>query len=127
MEAVMKIPLAAGLFALTTGWAFAAVNLNTATVDELVALPGIGPVKAQAIIDHRTAHGPFKSIEGLKDVKGIGAKRFEKLKPEIIVAGPAPKPAAAAKADPASARGSKGEIVATGAAKRDPAVPRAKP
>ena len=125
----MRIPLAAGLFAFTTGWAFAAVNLNTATVDELVALPGIGPVKAQAIIDHRTAHGPFKSIEGLKDVKGIGATRFEKLKPELTVAGPAPKPtsAAAAKAEPTLARGSKGEIVATGAGKRDAAGSRAKP
>lgn len=123
----MRIPLAAGLFALTTSWAFAAVNLNTATVDELVALPGIGPVKAQAIIDHRSTHGPFKSIEGLKDVKGIGAKRFEKLKPEITVAGSPPKAVTAAKGEPASARGSKGEVVATGTAKRDAATPRPKP
>lgn len=96
------------------GTALAAVNLNTATKDELVALPGIGPAKAQAILDHRKAHGPFKSVEDLKDVKGIGAKRFEKLKPELTVSGPsAGKPAAvAAKADPKAApgRAAQGEV-----------------
>jgi competence protein ComEA len=70
-------------------FAHSAVNLNSATKDELVALPGIGPAKAQAILDYRKANGPFKSVEELKDVKGIGAKRFEKLKPELTV-GPAP-------------------------------------
>jgi competence protein ComEA len=127
MEEVMRFLLAAWLFALSTGWAFATVNLNTATKDELVALPGIGPAKAQAIIDYRTTHGPFKSVEQLKDVKGIGAKRFEKLKPEITVAGAAPKATTAAKADPVPARGSKGEIVASGTAKRDSGTARAKP
>lgn len=123
----MKLLLAAGLFALSTGWAIAAVNLNTATKDELIALPGIGPAKAQAIIDYRTAHGPFKSVEELKDVKGIGAKRFEKLKPELTVTATAPKPGSAAKADTATARGSKGEIVPTGTAKREATATRTKP
>ena len=91
----MRALLAAWLFAASSGIAFAAVNLNTATKDELVALPGIGPAKAQAILDYRKAHGPFKSVEELKDVKGIGAKRFEKLKPELTVAAPPSKPAAA--------------------------------
>ena len=58
-------------------------------VDGLVAVPGIGPTKAQAIVDHRSAHGPFKSVDDLKSVKGIGAKRLEKLRPELTV-GPAP-------------------------------------
>ena len=53
-------------FALCSGAALAALNLNTATKDELVALPGIGPAKAQAILDYRSAHGPFKAIEELK-------------------------------------------------------------
>ena len=81
-------------------------NLNTATKEELVALPGIGPAKAQAIIDYRTAHGAFKSVEELKDVKGIGAKRFEKLKAELTVA----PPVKAASAGGRSAAAAKGEI-----------------
>jgi len=71
---------------LASSYADALVNLNTATRDELIALPGIGPAKAQAILDYRTQHGGFKSVDELKDVKGIGARRFEKLKPELTVA-----------------------------------------
>lgn len=75
--------------ALASPLACAALNLNTATKDELVALSGIGPAKAQAILDYRAQHGGFKSVDELKDVKGIGARRFEKLKPELTV-GPTP-------------------------------------
>jgi len=99
--------LLAVVLAFAAQFANAALNLNTATKDELVALSGIGPAKAQSIIDYRTQHGGFKSVDELKDVKGIGARRFEKLKPELTV-GPVPaktvarqdaKPAAAAKAE----------------------------
>ena len=108
--------------------ALAAININTATKDELVSLPGIGPAKAQAIVDYRKAHGPFKTVEDLKDVKGIGAKRFEKLKPDLSVSGassakPAVKPEAKAGAP---ARTSQGDITAA-AAKRDAATAPAKP
>ena len=48
------------------------MNLNTATVAELDGLPGIGPVLAQRIVDHRTSSGPFGSVEELDDVPGIG-------------------------------------------------------
>ena len=66
--------------------AAAAVNINTATQDEFVALhKGLGPAKAQAIIDYRKANGPFKSVDDLRHVKGIGAKRLEKLRPELTV------------------------------------------
>jgi competence protein ComEA len=75
--------------------AAAAVNINTATKDELVALPGIGPAKAQAILDYRKLNGPFKSVDDLKNVKGIGAKRLDKLRPDLSV-GPAPPKVAAA-------------------------------
>jgi competence protein ComEA len=78
---------------LASQLACAALNLNTATREELVALSGIGPAKAQAIIDYRTQHGGFKTVEELKDVKGIGARRFERLKSEITVAPAAVKTA----------------------------------
>src|SRR5436305_15182372 len=75
--------------ALFSQWALAAVNLNTATKEELIALPGIGPAKAQAILDYRKTNGAFKTVEDLKDVKGISANRFEKLKGEMAVTPPA--------------------------------------
>ena len=80
-------------FACASQLAVAALNLNTASKDELVALSGIGPAKAQAIIDYRAQHGGFKTLDELKDVKGIGARRFEKLKPELTLAPVAAKPA----------------------------------
>ncbi|MBP8007197.1 MAG: ComEA family DNA-binding protein, partial [Burkholderiales bacterium] len=66
--------------------ALAAVDLNSATRDELVAVPGIGPTKAQAIVDHRTANGPFKSVDDLRDVKGFRGKLVDRLRPELTVA-----------------------------------------
>jgi competence protein ComEA len=91
----------------------AAVNINTATQDEFIALhKGLGPAKAQAIIDYRKANGPFKSVDDLRHVKGIGAKRLEKLRPELTV-GPPTKVAAAgsAKGDAkAAGPAAKGEI-----------------
>ena len=117
----MQRLLLALVLALFAGAALAALNINSATKDELVALPGIGPAKAQAILDHRKAHGPFKSIEELKDVKGIGAKRFEKLKGELTVAGATPKPAQQASAPKAAGtpqRAVKGEVTMAG--KSDP-------
>lgn len=57
------------------------IDINTASKTELEALPGIGPVKAQAIIDKR----PFKTIDDIKDVKGIGDVTFDKIKDSITV------------------------------------------
>lgn len=85
---------------LAVPYALAAVNLNTATKDELVALPGIGPAKAQAILDYRKANGPFKTVDDLRNVKGIGAKRLEKLRSDVSVGGPPPKVAAVAGGKP---------------------------
>lgn len=56
------------------------VNINTASAEELQTLPNIGPQKAQAIIDYRTEHGNFTSLDDLKNVSGIGEKILDGLK-----------------------------------------------
>ncbi|VEF47722.1 membrane bound high-affinity DNA-binding receptor [Bacillus freudenreichii] len=61
------------------------VNINKADLSELQTLSGIGPAKAQAIIDYREQDGPFKQAEDLKNVSGIGEKTFEKLQESISV------------------------------------------
>lgn len=64
---------------------FAAVNINTATQSELEAVKGLGPAKAQAIIQHREANGNFKSLDELDNVKGFGKASIEKMKGELSV------------------------------------------
>ena len=59
------------------------LNLNTATLDQLTTLPGIGPKTAQLILEYRTKNGGFKKIEELMNVKGIGEKSFLKIKPLV--------------------------------------------
>lgn len=61
------------------------VNINTASADELDALPGVGPATAQAIIDERESNGAFTSAEDIMRVSGIGEKKFAKLKSSICV------------------------------------------
>ena len=65
--------------------AFAKVNINTADVEELTTLPGIGPAKAEAIVQYRNDKGQFKKIEDLTGVKGIGDKIVDKIKPEVTI------------------------------------------
>ena len=63
----------------------APVDINTATNGELEQLPGIGPKIAAAIVEHRSTNGPFRSIEDLLLVKGIGPKKLEALRNSIVV------------------------------------------
>ena len=61
------------------------IDINTASAEELESLPNIGPTLAQSIIDHRTAHGPFATIEGIMEVRGIGEGLFEEIRELIVV------------------------------------------
>ena len=61
------------------------MDINTATVQQLQLLPGIGEAIAQRIVDYRTEHGSFTTIEGLMNVSGIGEKKFEALRDYIKI------------------------------------------
>ncbi len=63
------------------------VNINTAGLEELMSLPGIGPVKAQAILDEREANGPYRYAEDLVRVKGIGEGTFFSIQDKITTGG----------------------------------------
>ncbi len=65
--------------------AAAIVNINTASAAELDALPGIGAKTAALIVEYRQKNGPFKKIEELMNVRGVGEKSFLKLKPQLTV------------------------------------------
>jgi competence protein ComEA len=105
--------LAALVLALTLAlpaWALAAtpVNINTADAATLAkSLDGIGMSKAQAIVAWREAHGPFKSVDDLTQVKGFGAKTLERNRAAILLTGgtaAATTPAAKADSEPAKSK-----------------------
>jgi competence protein ComEA len=72
--------------ALTLGLA---LDLNSATAEDLEALPGIGPALAQRIVQYRQSQGPYRTIEDILAVHGIGKKKLAQLKPLIMVSSPA--------------------------------------
>ena len=61
------------------------INLNRADTTTLVKLPGIGPALAREIVRQRTEHGPFESVDDLLEVKGIGPKKLQKIRPYVAV------------------------------------------
>ncbi|MCX7175240.1 MAG: helix-hairpin-helix domain-containing protein [Proteobacteria bacterium] len=104
-------------FLAAVQFAFAAVNINTATEAELDQLPGVGPAQAKAIVEDRKKNGPFKTTDDLKRVKGIGDKNFEKLKSEITVGGASAAPKADVKPAAAPAPAAKPAVAPAPAAK----------
>src|SRR5437868_1206517 len=103
------------------GLAFGQININNATKEQLEVLNGIGPVKAQAIVDYRTKNGPFKRLEEVKNVDGVGDATFEKIRGDIKLTGATDtKPAEARqeKAKAAEAPSAKAESKADADAKK---------
>jgi competence protein ComEA len=89
------LALAVATLALTPGTARGAaspapapsekVNINTAGVDDLVALPGIGKSYAERIVEYRQKNGPFKKVEDILNVRGIGEKTFDRIKDRLTI------------------------------------------
>ena len=73
------------LFFWMCGFAYAAVDLNTATQSELEGIKGLGPSKAKAIIAYREKNGQFKSVDDLDNVKGFGKATIDKLRQDLTV------------------------------------------
>jgi len=65
------------------------IDINTATATELETLKGIGPAKAKAIVEYRTAHGAFQSVDDLTKVPGVGPKILNDIKDKVSVGGTA--------------------------------------
>ena len=96
MKKVLMVLVGMALVAFN---AIAGVNVNTATQEQLETLNGIGPAKARAIIDYRTKNGPFKKVEELDSVPGIGQGVLGKIKGEVTLTGPTTVKAEARPAD----------------------------
>ena len=88
-EQIVVSPDAAALTAAAGATSVASpssvVDLNAATATDLDTLPGVGPVMASRILDWRTAHGRFASVDQLREVSGIGSRTFERLRPHVRV------------------------------------------
>lgn len=82
-----KLLFAMILWFAVSGLSFAAVNINTATVEELTTLKGVGEKRAQEIIEYRKKHGHFKSVDDLGKVPGIGPGLMKQIRSEITVSG----------------------------------------
>ncbi len=101
-----KLLLVLAAWLVMVGAAWAQININTATKEQLDGLKGIGPTKAQAIIDYRTKNGPFKTVDDLEKVPGIGPATMKDVRKDITVAGGG-APAKAAKAEPKAEKAAK--------------------
>lgn len=107
-----KVLVSVLLCVASIGFALAAVNINTASVEQLESLPNIGPAKAKAIVEYRKTHGDFKALEDIKNVKGIGDRVFTKIKADIALSGETTVQPKEPKADKKTARKAKKEEMA---------------
>jgi competence protein ComEA len=82
-----KLLVVLAIWSAIHGVAIAAVNINTATKEELTSLKGIGEKRAQDIIDYRTKNGPFKSVDDLEKVPGIGPGTMKQIRSELTTTG----------------------------------------
>jgi competence protein ComEA len=82
-----KLLLALAMWLALSGLAMAAVNINTATKEELTSLKGVGEKRAQDIIDYRTKNGNFKSVDDLEKVPGIGPGLMKQIRPQVTTTG----------------------------------------
>lgn len=82
-----KLLLAFAMWLALSGLAMAAVNINTATKEELTSLKGVGEKRAQDIIDYRTKNGNFKSVDDLEKVPGIGPGLMKQIRPQVTTTG----------------------------------------
>jgi competence protein ComEA len=64
------------------------IDVNTATIEQLEQLPGVGPGVAKAIVDFRQKSGPFRRVEDLLAIRGMTKQRLEKIRPYVVVASP---------------------------------------
>jgi competence protein ComEA len=82
-----KLFLAFAMWFALSGLGMAAVNINTATKEELTSLKGVGEKRAQDIIDYRTKNGNFKSVDDLEKVPGIGPGLMKQIRPQVTTTG----------------------------------------
>ncbi len=82
---ILMISLVVAFVPLVPAEEQAKININTASVEELVGVKGIGPKYAERIVEYREKNGPFNKVEDIMMVKGIGAKTFESIK-DLITA-----------------------------------------
>ena len=85
LAAVLALAMSTGIASAAQKAPAAKVNINTATVEQLSELPGVGEKLAARIVEHRQKQGPFKTTQELMNVKGIGEKNLQKLQPYLSV------------------------------------------
>jgi competence protein ComEA len=83
MKKLLLIIATLAAFSFSQAWA--AIDINTATAAQLETVSGIGPKKAEAIVEYRKKNGPFKSVDDLDKVKGLGKASIDKMRSELTV------------------------------------------